>query len=131
MFDDFSIMGFPSGIVGDYNTDSFVDIIDILGIVDLFILDCEPSQRQLFFCDLDRNGSINIMDLMALVDMVSGNPRLKYAFLIVLIQTYLVAGISINQEVFEMGRKETNIVPGFILRIRRIQSYRFEPKSST
>ena len=72
MFDDFSILGFPSGIVGDYNTDSFVDIIDILGIVDLFIFDSEPSQRQLFFCDLDRNGSINIMDLMALVDMVVG-----------------------------------------------------------
>ena len=72
VFDDFSILGFPSGIVGDYNTDSFVDIIDILGIVDLFIFDSEPSQRQLFFCDLDRNGSINIMDLMALVDMVVG-----------------------------------------------------------
>ena len=72
MFDDFSILGFPSGIVGDYNMDSFVDINDILGIVDLFIFDSEPSQRQLFFCDLDRNGSINIMDLMALVDMVVG-----------------------------------------------------------
>jgi len=72
MFDDFSILGFPSGMVGDYNMDSFVDINDILGLVDLFIFDSVPSQRQLFFCDLDRNGSINIMDLMALVEMVLG-----------------------------------------------------------
>ncbi len=72
ILDDFSVFGFPTGIVGDYNMDSFVDIHDILSIVDLFIFDSEPNQRQLFFCDLDENGSINIIDLIAIVEIVTG-----------------------------------------------------------
>ena len=72
IFDNFSISGFPSGLIGDYNMDSYVNIFDILGIVDQFIYEWEPTQRQLFFCDLDKNGSINIMDLIALSDLIAG-----------------------------------------------------------
>ena len=70
--DDFSILGFPSGLMGDYNADSLVDIYDLLGIVDLLIFGAEPSNSQLFFCDFDSSGEIDVMDLVALSNLLLG-----------------------------------------------------------
>ena len=38
VFDDFTITGFPNGMMGDFNLDSSVDIFDLLGIADVLIL---------------------------------------------------------------------------------------------
>ena len=58
--DDFSISGFPTGMMGDYNLDASVDIYDLLGIVDILIFDGEPTEAQLFFCDLDGSGDLDL-----------------------------------------------------------------------
>ena len=70
--DDFSISGFPTGLMGDYNLDASVDIYDLLGIVDILIFDSEPSESQLFFCDLDGSGDLDVMDLVALSNLILG-----------------------------------------------------------
>ena len=70
--DDFSISGFPTGLMGDYNLDASVDIYDLLGIVDILIFDGEPTEAQLFFCDLDGSGDLDVMDLVALSNLILG-----------------------------------------------------------
>ena len=70
--DDFSILGFPNGIMGDYNLDASVDIYDLLGIADILIFGGEPSESQLFFCDLDGSGDLDVMDLVALSNLILG-----------------------------------------------------------
>ena len=70
--DDFSISGFPTGLMGDYNLDASVDIYDLLGIVDILIFNGEPTESQLFFCDLDGSGDLDVMDLVALSNLILG-----------------------------------------------------------
>ena len=70
--DDFSISGFPTGMMGDYNLDASVDIYDLLGIVDILIFNGEPTESQLFFCDLDRSGNLDVIDLVALSNLILG-----------------------------------------------------------
>ena len=59
-------------MIGDYNLDASVDIYDLLGIVDILIFNGEPTESQLFLCDLDRSGDLDIMDLLALSNLILG-----------------------------------------------------------
>jgi len=70
--DDFSISGFPNGMMGDFNLDASVDLYDLLGIVDALIFNIQPTESQLFFCDLDRSGDLDVMDLVALSNLILG-----------------------------------------------------------
>ena len=70
--DDFSISGFPNGMMGDYNLDASVDIYDLLGVADILIFHGEPTESQLFFCDLDGSGDLDVMDLVALSNLILG-----------------------------------------------------------
>ena len=71
-FDDFSISGFPTGVMGDYNLDTHVDIFDLLAMADVLIFGNEPTESQLFFCDLDGSGILDVMDLIALSNIILG-----------------------------------------------------------
>ena len=70
--DDFSIMGFPLGLMGDFNLDMSLDIFDLLGLADLLLFGDTPSEEQLFFCDLDGNGNLNVVDILALSNLILG-----------------------------------------------------------
>ena len=70
--DNFQILGYPSGMIGDFNSDAAVDIYDILGLADLLLFGNDPSQYQLFFCDFDSNGMLDIMDLLRLSNIILG-----------------------------------------------------------
>ena len=69
-FDDFSISGFPNGTMGDFNLDTEIDIFDLIGIADAIIFGDEPSSSQLFLCDLDGSGALDIMDLILLTNII-------------------------------------------------------------
>ena len=70
--DNFQILGYPSGMIGDFNSDAVVDIYDILGLADLLLFGDDPSQSQLFFCDFDSNGMLDVMDLLRLSNIILG-----------------------------------------------------------
>jgi hypothetical protein len=70
--DNFQILGYPSGMIGDFNSDAVVDIYDILGLADLLLFGNDPSQAQLFFCDFDSNGMLDVMDLLRLSNVILG-----------------------------------------------------------
>ena len=70
--DNFQILGYPSGMMGDFNSDAAVDIYDILGLADLLLFGNDPNQSQLFFCDFDSNGMLDIMDLLRLSNIILG-----------------------------------------------------------
>lgn len=71
-FDDFSILGFPLGLMGDFNMDMSVNIFDLLSIADLLLFGDAPSETQLFFCDFDGNGVLDVMDLISIANIILG-----------------------------------------------------------
>ena len=70
--DNFKISGYPLGLYGDFNSDAEVNIFDILGLADLLLFGSEPNQGQLFFCDFDNNGMLDVMDLLRLSNFILG-----------------------------------------------------------
>ena len=70
--DDITLSGFPTGLFGDFNSDNSVGILDILGLADLILFGDDPNTMQLYFCDLDSDGNLDIMDLVELVNLVMG-----------------------------------------------------------
>ena len=56
--------------MGDFNLDTEIDIFDLLGIADAIIFGDEPSSSQLFLCDLDGSGVLDIMDLILLTNII-------------------------------------------------------------
>ena len=47
-----------------------VDIYDLLMLSDFLLFGDIPTDTQLFFCDLDRSGSLDIMDLILLTNKI-------------------------------------------------------------
>ena len=70
--DDFSISGFPMGVMGDYNMDLVVDIFDLLALADIILFGGVPTDAQLFFCDLNGSGVIDVMDIINLANLILG-----------------------------------------------------------
>ena len=70
--DDFSISGFPKGVMGDYNMDLVADIYDLIALADVILFGGQPTDAQLFFCDLDGSGIIDVMDIINLSNMILG-----------------------------------------------------------
>ena len=48
------------------------DIFDLLALVDIIIFEDEPTDAQLFFCDLDGSGVIDVMDIINLSNLILG-----------------------------------------------------------
>ena len=70
--DNFQLSGYPIGLIGDFNSDTEVNIFDILGLADFLLFGDDASQAQLFFCDFDRNGMLDVMDLLRLSNIILG-----------------------------------------------------------
>ena len=70
LVDDFQITGYPQGQIGDFNLDNEVDIYDLLLLSDLLLFGNTPSDSQLFYSDLDMNGTLDIMDIILLTNKI-------------------------------------------------------------
>lgn len=68
--DDFMITGYPQGQLGDFNLDDRVDIFDLLLLSELLLFGVTPNDAQTFYCDLDRNGYLDIMDIILLTNKI-------------------------------------------------------------
>ena len=69
-FDNFKLMGYRQGTLGDFSPDGVVNIIDILGLEDFILDGVDISPYVLLFCDMNGDGGINILDLLIIVNLV-------------------------------------------------------------
>jgi len=68
--DDFSILGILAFQIGDFNLDHSVDILDVFGLADLIISNENSTDLQLFFCDINESGDIDIVDILLLINII-------------------------------------------------------------
>ena len=52
--------------------DLVADIFDLLALADVILFGGQPTDAQLFFCDLDGSGIIDVMDIINLSNMILG-----------------------------------------------------------
>lgn len=71
-FDDFSVSGFPISLQGDFNLDGRVNIYDVLGLADALIFGHTFTDMQFFIMDFDGNSTIDVLDLIALTNLIMG-----------------------------------------------------------
>ncbi len=71
-FDNFKLMGYTQGALGDFFPDGTVDVFDILGLVDFILVGDDPSVYVSSFCDMNSDGRIDILDLLIIVNLVVG-----------------------------------------------------------
>ena len=60
----------PNWIKGDYNQDEFVNIIDILFVVEVIIELSNPNVIQYWISDLNNDDNINIQDITLMVNII-------------------------------------------------------------
>ena len=56
--------------IGDLNLDDSIDIFDIIIIIDIILLNIEPTEFQEFVSDFNLDGSIDINDIIEIVEFV-------------------------------------------------------------
>jgi len=65
---------------GDVNSDSFIDIFDIVQIVNIVLeINSDPTDVQLCAADFDGDGEILIFDIVQIVNYILGNGRIESA----------------------------------------------------
>lgn len=64
----------PMTTQGDFSGDGKVDIIDVLGVIDIILHLTDPSPYQFWAADMRDDGQINVMDVMSIVNAILGVP---------------------------------------------------------
>lgn len=59
---------FDDLLIGDYNNDGILNILDVIGIVDILLFGIEASD--ITHLDINADGGLNILDIIALVDII-------------------------------------------------------------
>jgi len=58
------------GIFGDLNQDSIIDILDIIGLVQIILGFEEQTDYHLYYGDMDNDHVLGILDIVAIVDVI-------------------------------------------------------------
>jgi len=58
------------GLLGDFNQDQFVDILDVILVIKHILEPMELSELQQFLSDLDYDGLVNIQDLLSIISII-------------------------------------------------------------
>ena len=61
---------FDSNLIGDLDNNNLVDIIDALILVDIVLLNIQPSQNQLINSDLNQDDFIDIYDIIIIINLI-------------------------------------------------------------
>jgi len=59
-----------SGLLGDVNQDGFVDILDIIRILNYILGNLIPTENQSILSDINSDGMLNILDVVLLVNII-------------------------------------------------------------
>jgi hypothetical protein len=60
-------------ILGDFNQDDLVDVLDIVLIVNLILYTEDPSEYELLLGDLNNDGAVNVIDIVMIADIILGD----------------------------------------------------------
>ena len=56
--------------LGDINSDDFIDVLDIVALVNIIMGYTDPTSSQIWSADLNNDGQMNIQDIILLVSMI-------------------------------------------------------------
>ena len=59
-----------SGLLGDVNQDGFVDILDIIRVLNYILGNLIPTENQSILSDINSDGMLNILDVVLLVNII-------------------------------------------------------------
>ena len=62
----------PFVLTGDVNNDGFVNVTDIVSIVNYVMSDVLPTDADLLAIDFNADNIINVIDIVALVNIILG-----------------------------------------------------------
>ena len=63
----------PYGTTGDLNGDNYLNILDIIIIVNIILGNLEPDLYQSMVGDLNQDGVIDIIDIITMVNIILNN----------------------------------------------------------
>ena len=64
------LLDYESGMVGDLNQDSIINILDVISIINIVLLIENASDYQLWASDLNEDNITNILDVISLVNII-------------------------------------------------------------
>ena len=56
--------------LGDWNNDDIINVLDIVGIIDIILYNLSPSDYEHMVCDLNYDGEINVVDIVMIIDFI-------------------------------------------------------------
>ena len=59
-----------SGLVGDVNQDGFVNVLDVVGMLNYILGTLIPSNEQYTLSDINQDDNLNILDVVLLVNII-------------------------------------------------------------
>ena len=59
-----------SGLVGDVNQDGFVNVLDVVGMLNYILGTLIPSNEQYALSDINQDDNLNILDVVLLVNII-------------------------------------------------------------
>ena len=59
-----------SGVVGDVNQDGFVNVLDVVGMLNYILGTLIPSNEQYALSDINQDDNLNILDIVLLVNII-------------------------------------------------------------
>ena len=60
-------------MLGDFNQDDSVDVLDIVMVVDLILYNEDPSEYELLLGDINSDGAVNVIDIVMIADIILGD----------------------------------------------------------
>ena len=62
-----------TGVLGDLNEDSFINVNDVLIIITFIILQNVPTTYEAWSSDLNSDGIINVVDIISMINIILAN----------------------------------------------------------
>ena len=62
--------GFSSAYLGDANFDGYVDVLDVVMLVNFILSTEEPTDEQIFWLDINQDSFLNVQDVVLIVNII-------------------------------------------------------------
>ena len=56
--------------MGDFDDNNLIDVLDVMILVDIVLLNIQPTQNQLIISDLNQDSLIDIYDIVIIINLI-------------------------------------------------------------